>query len=192
MTNEQKKYIEKNIELIENNNWDDFFRLAPQGIGGVLSEAGIDFLFYMRDIPNSAFYRSNIQKINIPKEITSIESRAFYDCNKLTRLEIPDSVTSIGGLAFYNCSGLTSITIPENVTGIELGAFDGCSSLKSIVIPNSVTSIYEGSFNELGSDVIISFNGTKEQWKNIYNSKAFKGTYFTVNCLDGALHKKKR
>ena len=65
--------------------------------------------------------------------ITSIESRAFYECSGLTSVTIPEGVTSIGTHAFYKCSGLTSVTIPEGVTSIESYAFQVCSSLTSIV-----------------------------------------------------------
>ena len=48
----------------------------------------------------------------IPESVTTIESRAFDGCDKMTSLEIPSSVTSIGPGAFSGCSGLTSITLP--------------------------------------------------------------------------------
>lgn len=276
MTKEQKDYIEKHIDLIENGDWEIFFQNAPEGIGAALYTAGVDFMSDMKIVPQRCFAESNINSVIIPDNVTKIEQRAFENCRKLTsvsigngvtkieeyafsmftnpmmsvhitdiaawckisfvtsssnpirsrgnlylngvpvtNLVIPNNVTSIGKYAFCDCSNLTSVTIGNSVTSIGEHAFSHCSSLtsvmipdsvidiaayafyscpslKSVVIPNSVTSIREGAFEELGSDVVINFDGTKEQWKNIYNSRAFGNTYFTVNCLDGTLHKKKR
>lgn len=84
MTPEQKKYIEENINLIENNKWDEFFNSPKSiGIGGVLYEAGITFL----------------------DELTYVPTRAFLNCSNLNTIIIPGSVTSIGNSAFSDCSG---------------------------------------------------------------------------------------
>ena len=237
MNEEQKQYIEQHIDLIEDGSWDEFFKKAPEGTGGVLYEAEIDFMSKMKHVPSHCFYLSSLTNITIPDGVTSIIHaafnystnlisvtipdsvidigyNAFYHCSSLKSITIPDRVTNIHGYAFCECSSLTSVVIgngvtsideyvfcdctsltsieiPDSVTSIGIYAFHNCNSLKSITLPNSITTINEGAFNDLGSDVVIKFNGTKEQFKKIYNSEAFKDTYFTVNCLDGTLHKKK-
>ena len=82
----------------------------------------------------------------IPKGMTEIPFRAFFNCEDLTTVVIPDSVTCIVNAAFYGCSSLTEIVIPNSVTSIGASAFSRCSSLKNIVIPNSVTSIGDRAF----------------------------------------------
>lgn len=67
--------------------------------------------------------------------LTSIDSKAFYNCSGLTGITIPECVTSIGSYAFSGCSGLASITIPYSVTSIGVGAFSGCSGLTSMTLP---------------------------------------------------------
>ena len=52
----------------------------------------------------------------------------------LTSVTIGNGVTSIGSKAFYNCSGLTSITIPSSVTAIGKWSFYDCSSLTALNI----------------------------------------------------------
>ncbi len=62
--------------------------------------------------------------IIIPKNVTKINSYAFYGYNSLTSVIIPDNVKSVGDKAFYGCGSLTSITISENVLKIGKSAFE--------------------------------------------------------------------
>lgn len=100
-------------------------------------------------IGNNAFFNcSNIQSINIHKNVKSIGNNAFQNCAALSNVnfETGSKLNSIGEAAFYNCTALTSIDIPENVTKIDTFAFID-SGLKSINISKSVTDIGEGAFN---------------------------------------------
>lgn len=174
MTEQQKKFIEDNIDLIEDNRWTEFFdkcvkTLLSHSVGGLLYESGIDFMKELDYVPNRAFQESNIQamvipdgvtsigyfafcdcanltSVTIPNSVKSIEYGAFRDCSSLTSIIIPDSVINIGEYAFYGCRGLTSVTIREGVTNIEKEAFRDCTGLTSIVIPNGVTSIEDYAF----------------------------------------------
>ncbi len=115
---------------------------------------------------------TEITKLVIPNDVTSIYSYAFYGCSGLTSVTIPNSVTSIGALAFYGTAwcnnqpdGLvyagnvaysyrgpmpanTSITLKEGTVGIATYAFRSCNGLTSVTIPNSVTNIGEQAFGE--------------------------------------------
>ena len=100
-------------------------------------------------IGNNAFFNcSNIQSINIHKNVKSIGNNAFQNCAALSNVnfETGSKLNSIGDAAFFNCTALTRIDIPENVTKIDAFAFLD-SGLKSINISKSVTDIGEGTFN---------------------------------------------
>ena len=103
-------------------------------------------------IGSRAFYNcTSLTNITIPESVTSIGNFAFEECESLTSITIPDSVTSIGGVAFSKCINLTSITIGNGVTSIGYGVFYSCTRLTSITIPDSVTSIGEAAFDDCSS-----------------------------------------
>ena len=102
-------------------------------------------------IGESAFeWCENLTSIKIADSVTSIGNNAFYGCG-LTSIMIPNSVTKIGDATFAVCKSLTNITIPDNVTSIGEWAFAGCESLTSITIPDNVTSIGDSAFSGCSS-----------------------------------------
>ncbi len=105
----------------------------------------------------------NVTSLIISVGTTNIESRAFYDCWRLTSVSIPTSVTTIGKDAFYGCNGIREATVPGwqcgvpfgyvtnliisvGTTKIEYDVFNRCDRLKSVTIPDSVTSIGDKAF----------------------------------------------
>ena len=110
--------------------------LVDVDLSGITNTTGVNFR-----------NKSNLVKILLPENLTSIGEYAFYECSSLTSITIPNSVTSIGEYAFQFCESLTSITIGNSVTSIGERAFQSCRSLTSITIPNSVTSIGSSAFS---------------------------------------------
>ncbi len=99
-------------------------------------------------IDSSAFKNcTNLKDLTIGDHVTNIGSSAFIGCINLSAVTIPDSITSIGSSAFSGCDSLTSVTIGNGVESIGSYAFSGCDSLTSIAIPDSVTSIEYGAFS---------------------------------------------
>lgn len=75
--------------------------------------------------------------------LTSIEDKAFYDCQSLASVVLPSTITSIGKFAFYRCSKLENIDLPESLLSIDNQAFR-VSGLKTLFIPKNVTTIGVG------------------------------------------------
>lgn len=143
-------------------------------------------------ISSSAFQKcKNLKKINIPSHITTISEMVFRSCTSLESIVIPNSVTTIGRRSFRSC-GLKDITIPEGVTSIEEEAFFWCTRVETIHIPASVVNISKNAFSLMDRLSTIYYNGTKEQWKSLYDTNSFIDSYFTVQCSDGQITKKFR
>lgn len=147
-----KKFVEENINLINNNKWESIYeKLKNQfSVMGNFTETmlkcGIDPASILGYVPNYYLYYSNIPSYKIPDSVTSIGSSAFEGCSSLTNIEIPNSVTSIEKDTFNSCTSLTNVIIGDNVKNIDDSAFYGCTSLTNIVIPDNVTSIGKHAF----------------------------------------------
>ncbi|MGM9872965.1 MAG: leucine-rich repeat domain-containing protein, partial [Muribaculaceae bacterium] len=81
-----------------------------------------DGTIYNKDKTSLFFVPYDVAEFNIPGTVTTISSKSFAKCSKLTNLTIPASVTSIGDKAFYDCAGLKSVTIGNSVTTIGSSA----------------------------------------------------------------------
>lgn len=103
-----------------------------------------------RIIYDSAFEEcSSLNNVYIPKNVTQIGKRAFYNCSSITNeIVLPDRLTTIKEETFYGCNFVPSFTIPNGVRTIEKWAFFECWAVKSIVLPDSLISIGSHSFND--------------------------------------------
>lgn len=121
--------------------------------GGTLTISGSGAMNNYSSPSDQPWYssRTNIKKVIIGDNITSIGEVAFYNCDSLTSITIPNSVTAIGSYAFSGCRYLTSIDIPLGVTVIEDSLFRDCSSLANISFHNGITTIkscvFENCYN---------------------------------------------
>lgn len=79
--------------------------------------------------------------LEIPSNVTKIDSGAFSTVPNLKKVIIPGNVEEIASDAFSNNASLESVIIEEGVKRIGLRAFKQCKNLKSVSIPDSVTSI---------------------------------------------------
>ena len=78
--------------------------------------------------------------------VTEIGSDTFDDCDSLERITLPKGLTTICDKAFLGCSSLKSIILPKSLTEIGCQAFEYCSSLKNITLPESLTEMGDEVF----------------------------------------------
>lgn len=153
MTYEVKEFIQNNIELIDNNNFNEFYNKARalylEAVGEVTSillSSGINPLNYMTNVPIGFMYKIDVKEFEIPEDTVSIEDFAFSGCKSLESITMHQGMLRIGEDAFRSCRALKDVLIPYGVTKIGTNAFNYCTSLESVTIPNSVRSIKPYTF----------------------------------------------
>ena len=110
-----QEFIEKNIELIEQNNFKQLYKncdnLEQRGnLTAILHRAGIPVLQNIGwSIPEFMFLKNNILEAHIPDNIRVIEQGAFLGCDQLEKVTIPSTVKMINFGAFKHCSKLHEI-----------------------------------------------------------------------------------
>lgn len=94
----------------------------------------------------SFFDCKTIKEVAIHDDVTIIGSRAFGNCPELESVIIGEGVEYIESYAFRGCCKLKEMKLPKNLKFIGTRAFYGCSALTSIVIPESVSCVNKGAF----------------------------------------------
>lgn len=100
------------------------------------------------------------------KNLTSIGSYAFFNCNKLELTKLPSGITSIGYQAFYFCSNITLTELPNGITSIEQETFAGCAKLALTELPSGITSIKYYAFENCRGLTSLTFKGTASSIAN--------------------------
>lgn len=103
-------------------------------------------------IGNRAFYQcTNLRGLVLPSAVKTIGDRAFYECGKMTINQLPYNLLSIGDYSFYKCNGLKEVTLGPNMTSVGSYAFYQCESVETVGISFALASIGEKVFAECTS-----------------------------------------
>ena len=116
--------------------------------------------------------------------LTSIDEKAFYDCDNLTSVTIPDSVTSIGESAFGYCNKLTSVTIGKGVTSIGDYAFSGCSKLTSVTFADTTSTWYYTSRSDYTDGTAIDVTDAATNATNLTKTYYSKYWYKEASSIE--------
>ena len=129
-------------------------------------------------IEKTAFARTTLTTINIPKSIKEIPAECFYSCSLLTNVTLVEGLERIGSNGFEDCSSLVSIKIPTSVTVIAYACFYNCTSLKTINIPSGVTKLSGSCFEDCTSlnGVTIPSKVTSIEYRCFENCSSWSGT----------------
>jgi len=120
---------------------------------------------------NSLFVPKSLKHITILGG-KSVGYSAFSNLNNIESIELPDSVITIDSYAFSNCLNLKQINLPNNLNTLKSGVFSNCKSLKSINVPSSVTTILDYVFSGCDSleSIIVAKGNSKYDSRNNCNA----------------------
>ena len=132
-------------------------------------------------IESSAFYNSKIQSATLPEGIKIVKSNAFMRATLLEKINLPRTLTSIGDYAFHSCDRLKSVIIPSSVTTLGSGIFTWSQAMEEVYLARTtdITTIGELSFQSnptyyVPSSLIEDYKAA-ENWSGASKIKALAG-----------------
>lgn len=158
LTKRLKEFLEKNIELIEENKFDELYKKAEydlfftQSIGTLtrtLLAANINPIEYLSNIPYCYLYGdSNITQFVIPDKVEFVNSQAFANCSQLHDVIFGKNVYVVYYSAFENCTELTNVTLNDGLLEIGQYAFRN-TNIEKLRLPSTLRDIGVQAFPEL-------------------------------------------
>lgn len=125
----------------------------------------------LKHIRKHAFSGCNhLEAVNTPPELETIDTYAFYRCEKLKQLnfcnsnrlkrigsyaftntpirtvDVPNSVTSVGDFAFTECCHLDFVCLPQGLQHINNSVFKYCTTLRTVILSSQLKSIGYDAF----------------------------------------------
>lgn len=133
--------------------------------------------------------------LDIPYDVTAIDSMAFSGCMYLEEVLMPDQMSSVGSMSFFNCTSLKRVVLGPNVLTIESAAFEDCVNLKEVEWCDNLIMIDTLAFSGTGfTDLKIPdsvmfleeyafFSCENLKTVNIPDSVQFMGTNAFLGCF---------
>ncbi|MCM1132488.1 MAG: leucine-rich repeat domain-containing protein [Ruminococcus flavefaciens] len=119
-------------------------------------------------------YAGHDEDVDVPENITKIDSGAFKGNTDIKTVNIPDSVTEIAGSAFEDCTALMSVRLPSHIRKIAYKTFSGCDSLKSLTIPENVESLLNDALFCKIDEIVFESSETTWELESEYAGPSFE------------------
>ncbi len=121
--------------------------------------------------------------LSLPNTVTSIGSRAFYDCVNMVG-SFPTNLTRVDNYAFYNCKQLKGSV--GTLSYIGTNAFAECSGLTEVTIASNIGLIGAYAFENCTNLRQTNFKGSLDQWASItFMSQKSNPISFSKNLYIG-------
>lgn len=180
-------YLKNNNETLYDANADDFsafsfctklerFNVAE---GNTVYASSDDGILYLKtdNVVRQLCYcpLAKVGSVVVPKTVTKIGAKAFYNNKNITSLEFEEhksaitidgdnettGTLTIGDNAFYYCENLLSVEVP-NIQELSKSIFYGCKSLQSFTVPYTVKKIQNQAFYMCKALANLEFEATPE------------------------------
>lgn len=98
-----------------------------------------------------AFARMELDDINIPKALKSLDYGSFMSCHwlKKDKFVIPEGVSIIPYVCFQHCQSIKEFVLPSSLKTIFIGAFEN-TRMERINFPDGLECIGQGAFQGSG------------------------------------------
>jgi len=93
--------------------------------------------------------------LDIPYDVTGIESMAFSGCLYLEEVLMPDQMRAVGSMTFFGCTSLKSVVLGPNVLTIDSGAFEDCVNLTKVEWCDNLIMIDTMAFSGTGFTELV-------------------------------------
>ncbi len=180
-------------------NGDTLIKVQNKELKKIIVKDGIS------KIAIEAFKDSKVEEVILPETLTKIDNTAFCDCTHLKKINLPKNLKSIGSMAFYNTS-LKEISFPENIDYIGRRAFaktnliiDNFTLSKNIKVQDSafedsiVKNLHLECFLDLDYDIFKSVENYHINDANTFY-KCINGDIYFINdtdtCINGNIYEK--
>ena len=111
----------------------------------------------IKEICGQQFKNSGLEKICIPKTVTTLASSVFEGCSSLIDVTFEDgfSMTSLPAQLFSGCSSLEEITIPDCVESYGNAMFGYCTNLKVVRFGKNYKTMGTQPFSRCLQNMVI-------------------------------------
>ncbi len=127
-------HVGENATVLSSTLFGNASSYEVSGNGRYLVAVDIEESAKVLTIGEGAFGFSGLQSIVLPKRITSLANKTFYNCNKLSTVSFADDsvMTILPQQCFYGCVSLGEVTLPQSIVSIASAAFAGTQNLESV------------------------------------------------------------
>ena len=122
------------------------------------------------------------KEVIIPEGVETICEGAFYSCDKLEKVQWPKTLKNIETKAFYDCYYLQEVTLYDGFETIGQEAFGDCVGLEKVTLPKTTKSIGKYQFSYDGQTIHIYYDGTIEDYYKLFEGQYTYDHFVRVHC----------